>query len=187
MLRRFLHAWGNGGRWTILGWILATSFVWAVGGTVYVANHRLYDPFGDYPVQTVTAPREQVEQPDSFGTAQLEVPVVEVVGGHWPDVPVAGTKCLNEPTTVSGGRRWQSVEPPGFLGGENRGQSTRLAGCQPLKFSNPVPADVRAWVEAEAMAGKTLTLWRITGEESPVDGGVTKAWSTEIFGIRWTP
>ena len=183
------HRWSNGGRWKILGTAVVVSLVWAVVGIGYVLTRPApFDPFGPYPVQEVGLPEQTVDVPNSAGTATtVTVRVLHVSADNWPQVPVSGVKCIEEPgdVEVSGSFGWRSLEPPGFVTEPRTGTRVAGTGCTTFAFRNDVPPDVRDRIVALAQQGDPVSLWQIQGTETPTAGGVTVNWQTENFAIVW--
>lgn len=187
---RMREAWRNGGRYTILGSIIVALAVTILAVVIYTGRvGPPYDPFGQFPVQDVTLTDRVIEVERASGSLQsLTLPVLVVEGERWPDVPVEGTKCYDEPVTVAGSVRWQLVIPPGSIVDLGDGSATRVAGCSSFQFLNPVPEDVRIRVRDLAEDGVSISVWQINGAETPLghDGDVvTQGWETENFAIEY--
>lgn len=185
-MRRFIHAWKNGGRWKILGTFTLAAAVMALTSVVwYVRTPAPIDNLGPFPVQEVDLPVEMVVLPTVGGTRSTSsLPTLHVAGNSWPDLPVSGTKCYAASITVQGEVNWQSVDPLGTQVAAGQGVGHRNAGCTAFNFRNPIPNEVRARVIELSREGQNVTIWQVNGHETESGvTSVTEAWQTENFAI----
>lgn len=154
--------------------MLAGAFVWSW------ANPPLPKVLGPYPEQHVTLTREVL----GIDGAVYDVPLL-----HYPDqsvVPVMGEKCAKVPTEVKGAVGWKPVVPNDTTIVVSTGVGSRQAGCSSFQFDNRVPPEVAQYLSALNADGIDVSLWRITGVETPLSPvGLDQAWQTETFAISW--
>jgi len=153
---------------------LAGAFVWSW------ANPPLDKILGPYPEQHVTLTREVL----GIDGAVYDVPLL-----HYPDeavVPVTGEKCSNVPVEVKGVVGWKPVVPNDATIVVSTGVGSRQAGCTSFTFDNRVPPEVARYLSALNADGIDVSLWRITGVETPVSpSGLDQTWQTELFAVSW--
>lgn len=169
--------------------------IWSV--TTSLEQERLYDPFGNYPIQTV---ENGQRAPDGTATVSLSRD-----GGPL----IAATKCFNSevPVTVEGHVSVRIVSPQEEVFPAFSGSRTFLPGCTffvvgypencptgsrpdpDTQFSRcyaPFRNDFSDYPDlAERLAeyhGQNVNpIAEIIGQETPVQGGVTQTWSSEKF------
>lgn len=150
-----------------------------------------YDPLGDYPEQVVgqdgSVPPKQLLPLEQYGIQYL--PTLHLKTGN-EALPVHGKKCTDSdvPVQVSGEVTWVSTEPPGSSVPANKGTATRVAGCQTFDFNNPIPVPVIERLKQLHDQGISVTKWRLTGKETPIDPDgnqfvVTKTFTSNEFVI----
>lgn len=156
-------------------------------GVLYLVEPEEYDPFGDYPLQTVVGERGD----DGIREVSLSD------GGF----VVEGVKCStsHEPFRVAGSNSFNFVNEPGHIIPNTAGQGTRVPGCtywivDPEEncpptaavcydaFVNEFQGQLLDAVLADHAAG-IYPIVEFQGEETPVEGGVTQRWFTEAFRI----
>jgi hypothetical protein len=147
----------------------------AIAATIgyIVGTPDVWDPLGEYPVQTVESRLDGVEGP------------AVVAGG---ELTVKGVKCADEAVKVEGAVAWSTVDPPGTLIElPSRGIARRDVGCTSFTFRNKMPAGVLDRVRELAASGQTISVWRISGEDVPSDDegrkGSPRLWTTDNFKI----
>ena len=111
------------------------------------------------------------------------VPVPALVLGE--DVSVYAAKCNDSNRTVSvrGVGRWQSVSPRGSTVQSAIGTAERPPGCEYFHYENEPPPMVIARTKRLFAQGFRFVEWQITGEETPVAGGQSRTWSSQVFRI----
>lgn len=130
-----------------------------LGLALWDSTHQnLYDPLGEFPLQTVT-------------DITVEVVTVE------------GTKCNDSdlPVAVYGELGWQRMDPLGFSSQIRSGSNTRQPGCITSVFVNDIPEEVLE-------VNEDGDSWRIFGTEWPIDPntgerGKERVWATQNFEI----
>ena len=150
-----------------------TCLLFAAGGLIagrLLFHEDEWSPLGPYPTQQVVAPVV-----DGVPTVHLSAGVVKV---H-------GRKCEHgSGYQIVGPAAWQSLDPRGTIIQAGEGSRAAADGCTSFSFVNTIPEAVVAAVHAQALAGETEPVWRLTGTERPVDGSRTGAelsWATEPF------
>jgi hypothetical protein len=143
--------------------------LFVVAASIVFAELRtpdVWDPLGDYPVQTVA---------DSDHSLRVDGLIT-----------VDAVKCADEQVHVRGVLSWQAMDPPGSVIETGSGTSVRAEGCETFTFQNPIPREVRDVIEAQHANGIAAPVWRITGTETPFDAdrtGVARTWVTENFVV----
>lgn len=163
------------------------------------ATDRPYDPFGEFPVQSVV---NGDRGPDGYVTVSLS----DDAG-----VSVVGKKCIDseEPVRVTGSSFWSFDDPPGTTIDKGDGSRLYTPGCVYFVEDFPnacppgsLPASAgrvgnceRAFFnsftatdglieEIQSYHDRGITpLISIKGEETPTAGGVTQTWETEKFFV----
>lgn len=123
-----------------------------------VSQDDLYDPLGEYPVQSVD-----------------EVTATTIT--------TTGTKCnaSHQDVEIVGTFNWFRVIPPGFGTEPVNGARTAIPGCETNTFTNTIPESVLA-------VNQPNDVWFLTGTEYPIDPatgerGAPRTWQTENFSI----
>lgn len=176
-VRAFLHEWGNGGRYKILGYALAVSFGALVGVIAWAWLNQadpVYDPLGDYPTQIVTSRVPGLEAP----SARLG-----------ETVNVTGTKCNDSdmPVQVRTTQVWALSVPAGTqVERPTTGTATRVPGCTTVDYQNAIPPGVTERSE-QLLSQGIRPVWRITGCSTPIapDGseGEQRCYETQNFTL----
>lgn len=163
------------------------------------SNENTFDPFGEYPIQTVVGAERNV---DGF-------PVISLSEDR--GVQVVGRKCIDhdEPVSVQGEGFFVFKSPGGISVPYFSGTGSLLPGC--THFVEDVEADCPAgttvgtadtpgtcreaffnvFSQSEELLSHIQSFHEgginprleIQGFETPVDGGVTQVWETEQFVV----
>lgn len=144
--------------------VLALFFMGAV--LFLLVRPLTFMPLGDYPVQTIDAPR-----------GADGIPVVSLAGGV---LRTTATKCNNwkESISVFGSNAWwRYQEGRSDVVAGTAGSNTRKPGCEEFHYTNRIPQDIDVGV------------WQIRGSETALGQDwfgqltQTRAWETEPFLI----
>jgi len=165
--RRMMRALGVSLAFTLV--LLAVSLVGLMR-----ARERPWDPLGEYPIQRVDSKIPGYDTPSAFLSSG--------------EIIVTGTKCANQATQVTGRVSWVEVAPGGMIVALPVGSTNRTKGCTTQTFRNDFPADVVARVERLASRGVFMSVWQVTGYETPIradhpSDGVKHPWQSQNFTI----
>jgi hypothetical protein len=147
-----------------------------ISSIVYVnqaTEKSVWNPLGDYPVQIVDS------RVSGIATPALSLN---------DSLTVRANKCnnTNDPVEIQGRQQWIAVDPAGTIVPSGSGDNKRLPGCTAITYDNAIPDGVRQRVLQFAKEGRNVSIWKITGTETPVKGKVTgepRYWTTENFTI----
>lgn len=164
--------------------VAAVSIAVAVAAVVVASRDASeFDPFGEFPVQLIANADRNADG----------LPVVSISRDRF--VVIEGQKCYDEAVEVVGATRYQPLDPAGVAATFTEGSATRLAGCA-FWLADPTQCPPTASECFQAfrndlapLMGRVVELaeqgleqrLKISGDETPVDGGVTQPFSSEEF------
>lgn len=187
-----IKSWVTSHATKLVFFLLALSFAsWVFFGVAWLTQPSEYDPWGEFPVQTVDEPIVSVETVEPNGTrSTFEIPTIDLSEDRL--VSVTGTKCMEgDKPVVTGGRvAWTFVIPPGFTyeAGDYPPQPERPlpVGCTTQTFENEIPMEVIAHAETLFASGQDSVIVNIHGTNTAYrdgEAGVTAEWTTENFAL----
>lgn len=160
----------------------------------FVTEAPPFDPWGDFPVQTVL-PEGSIDastlnlRENPFITA--ETPIFDLSETEF--LTIVGTKCVKDTVTepiVAGGEvSWSVVQPPSFefteayfTGNPNKALPV---GCTQEVFENYIPVEIREHSNALFAEGYDSVVVNVHGYSAPMKGseeiGVRKDWVSRNF------
>lgn len=154
-----------------------------------VFESQIWDPLGNYPIQEVIAPRDDIV-PSPGGENFEEGVSLPVL--YWDEeIEVHATKCVKPEEgiiQIEGDFAWTSDEPPGRNIEAGGGVGPRGPGCVNYNYRNPLPDEVMAELLKLKEQGLEYSDWHIGGVETPIDKesgreGAPRSWITITFRI----
>lgn len=157
--------------------LLISVGVFYIGWTGSNGGESVYSPLGEYPLQLLDTDNRTED-----GIKYVQIGSV---------VRISGVKCNDSVSDVrvEGSITWQAIDPPGSVVESGFGYSTRIPGCQTLRYANVMPEEVIDAVSQQYEQGIENPVWRISGIEFPIDPdtgerGEPRRFISESFVIK---
>ncbi len=95
-------------------------------------------------------------------------------------------KCNHTSRTITSHsvKTWQSVNPLGTNIARDNGLQFYKPGCADLRYSNPMPPEVKVYNDTAFSRGAQAVRWTVTAIETPQGSNITAvSWTSEVFVV----